>query len=151
MTYGFTARNVIIYVSLVVAQYAALFAVVCAAHWGLRVYGLRSKFRETVNIYGIVVIPIAPLLTLVSLPGLQRTSLPETLSELYSRFSTLDDTALSMVVAVLHPLVVAMALFVFGAFVVRISGHYGFDARRTVRAIGFGVAVLTPIAALTFW
>lgn len=105
LTYGFTASNVIIYVSLVVAQYAALLAVVCGAHWGLR----------------------------------------------YSRFSTLDDTALSMVVAVLHALVVAMALFVFGAFVVRISGHYGFDARRTVRAVGFGVAVLAAIAALAFW
>jgi hypothetical protein len=146
LTYGFTVRN--IYVLLIVVQYAALFAAACAAHWGLRLYRLDSRFGDTLGIYSAVIIPIAPLLTLVSLPGVQRTTLPRSLAELYSRFSVLDDTLLSTVVAVLHPLVVAVALFVFGAFIARVSAHYRFEPCRTVRAIAFGVAVLAPLAAI---
>lgn len=147
-TYGFNRRNVIIYVVLIAIQYAALFVMAGAAHLGLRVHGLRSRFAETLRLFSAVMIPIAPLLTLVSLPGVQRTTLPRTLADLYSRFSTLDDTALSTVVAVLHPIVVAAALFVFGVFIVRVIAHYGFEPRRAVRAIAFGVAVLAPLAAI---
>ena len=147
-TYGFSRRNVIIYVVLIAAQYAALFAMAGAAHMGLRVHGLSSRFAETLGVFSDVMIPIAPLLTLVSLPGVQRTTLPRTLADLYSRFSTLDNTALSTADAVLHPIVVAVALFVLGAFIVRVIAHYRFDARRAVRAVAFGVAVLAPLAAI---
>ena len=154
-SYGFTRANVIGHLSTVVVQYVALLAWVWALHRVLRLYRIPSVFSDTFCLFTTVAVPVAPFVTLVALPGVQRAlevraaiesiGIRDLLREGWLIASTLDDERITQFIAVLHPVVVLAGLIVLATFVVRAGEHYGADKRRTAHATGFGLAVGLPL------
>jgi heme/copper-type cytochrome/quinol oxidase subunit 4 len=153
-SYGFTARNICIYLSAVVSLYAALLALAYLLHCALRIYKLPSRWAESFCLYTLVIAPFAPFVTLVSLPGLHRlmtvpidrhTTLNAFLKQLWSMATVLDDAPATMVIAALHPFVVVTGLFSLATFIVLISDYYEVDERRAAHAVAFGVAIFAPV------
>ena len=153
-SYGFTVRNVCIYLSAAVTLYAALVVLAYLLHRALLIYKLPSRFTETFYLFTLVIAPFAPFVTLVSLPGIHRlTTVPvdqhptltQFLKYTWSLATTLDGAPMTMVIAVLHPFVVVTGLFLLATFIVLIAGYYDVDERRTTHAVAFGLAVFPPL------
>ena len=158
-TYGLTAENVTLHLAAVLAEYVTLVALGYAFHSALRIYGVSSSFAATFSIYTVLAAPLAPFVTLASIPGVQRAllltseigrykSLPfiDLTRELWFAFNTLDHGVVTIVIAAVHPVVVAAGfLVVLPTFAVMASEHYGVDEPRIVRAVALGLAIFLPL------
>jgi hypothetical protein len=133
------------HVALVLAQYATLLIWAFALHTVLRRRGIESEMKEIFRLYTNRVAPLAPFLTLIILPNVHRALQVRSLRDAWLLTQTIDNAPAATLIAVLHPMVVLVALFVLAAIPVAIAERYRADLRETIRAVAFALGIVLPV------
>jgi hypothetical protein len=129
----------------VIVQYTALLIWAYALHRVLRAYSINSEARETFRLYTNAVAALAPFLTLIVLPNLHRALHLASLRDAWLLTQTIDDGPVAALIAVLHPIVVLVALFVPARIPVAVAERYRADLRRTICAVAFALGIVLPV------